>query len=315
MTGSAGVAVGSAAAVTCSTTGVVASVASCGVDDGLGATGSGSLLGTEGGGAAAGGSGAEATGSTVSVTVVVACSTTGATVSVTPGTWLRAEAGVTNSMASAPTRAARRARAPESGVLRLRLGVVVGELKAALLARLVNELSWLPYPITAKTHIIYARTQLFSATFARYLRIFGSCFDEVGVSSRVPPLGLGPGTRDDSRVSAMDEYLDELPPEQNAALARVRALVGGLVPEAEEGKSYGVPAFVLDGRPLLGFSAAKAHLSLFPFSPAALDTVRDRLEGFDLAKGTIRFSPGQPVPDDVLADLVRARQREISPGP
>jgi uncharacterized protein YdhG (YjbR/CyaY superfamily) len=39
--------------------------------------------------------------------------------------------------------------------------------------------------------------------------------------------------------------------------------------------------------------------------------VAARLEGFDLSKGTIRFTPDQPVPDDVLADLVRARKAEI----
>ena len=52
-------------------------------------------------------------------------------------------------------------------------------------------------------------------------------------------------------------------------------------------------------------------LSLFPFSPAAIEAVKHRLAGFDVAKGTIRFSPEKPVPDDVLADLVRARLREI----
>jgi uncharacterized protein YdhG (YjbR/CyaY superfamily) len=110
----------------------------------------------------------------------------------------------------------------------------------------------------------------------------------------------------------MDDYLDGLPPAQKAALAHVRDVVGGLAPDAEEGSSYGVPAFISSGRPLLGFSAAAKHLSIFPFSPAAIDAVRDRLEGFDLAKGTIRFSPEQPVPDDVLADVVRARMREIT---
>ncbi len=110
----------------------------------------------------------------------------------------------------------------------------------------------------------------------------------------------------------MDDYLDGLPPARQVALERVRAIVGGLVPEAEEGTSYGVPAFIYAGRPLLGFSAAKRHLSLFPFSSAAIDAVRDRLEGFGLAKGTIRFSPDRPVPDDVLADLVHARKLEIT---
>jgi uncharacterized protein YdhG (YjbR/CyaY superfamily) len=110
----------------------------------------------------------------------------------------------------------------------------------------------------------------------------------------------------------MDDYLSKLPPEQKAALERVRAAVGELAPDAEEGTSYSVPAFIHAGRPLLGFSASKKHLSIYPFSPAAIDAVRDRLDGFDVAKGTIRFSPERPVPPDVLSDLVRARMQEIT---
>ena len=110
----------------------------------------------------------------------------------------------------------------------------------------------------------------------------------------------------------MDDYLDDLQPAQKVALERVRAVVGGLEPDAEEGTSYGVPAFILAGRPLLGFSAAKKHLSIFPFSPAAIAAVTERLDGFDRGQGPIRFSPDRPVPNDVLADLVRARKQEIA---
>jgi uncharacterized protein YdhG (YjbR/CyaY superfamily) len=116
---------------------------------------------------------------------------------------------------------------------------------------------------------------------------------------------------DDAGVSSMDDYLAGLSPGDKAVLERVRAVVLGAAPEAEEGRSYGMPAFIYAGRPLLGFRAAKTHLSIFPFSPAAIDAVRDRLGDFDLAKGTVRFTADTPVPDDVLTDLVRARKREI----
>src|SRR5688572_1726822 len=109
----------------------------------------------------------------------------------------------------------------------------------------------------------------------------------------------------------MDDYLGDLEPAQKAALERVRAAVGRIAPDADEGRSYGVPAFIYAGRPLLGFAAAKNHLSIFPFSPAAIEAVREQLDGFDLAKGTIRFTPDRPVSDDVLADLVRVRKQEI----
>jgi uncharacterized protein YdhG (YjbR/CyaY superfamily) len=112
----------------------------------------------------------------------------------------------------------------------------------------------------------------------------------------------------------MDDYLQGLAPAQRSALEHVRSVVHELAPEAEEGTSYGMPAFKYNGRPLLGFRAAKAHLSLFPFSPAVIEGVKDRLAGFDLAKGTIRFTPERPVPDDVLADIIHARECEISAG-
>jgi uncharacterized protein YdhG (YjbR/CyaY superfamily) len=114
-------------------------------------------------------------------------------------------------------------------------------------------------------------------------------------------------------VSDMDDYLRGLPAAQRVALERVRAVVGAVAPDADEGTSYGMPAFRYAGRPLLGFRASKHHLSVFSFSPAAIEAVADRLDGFDLAKGTIRFTPDHPVPEDVLADLVGARQREIAP--
>jgi uncharacterized protein YdhG (YjbR/CyaY superfamily) len=117
---------------------------------------------------------------------------------------------------------------------------------------------------------------------------------------------------DDAHMSAMDDYLNGLPPAQKAAFARVRVVVEGVAPEAEEGMSYGMPAFLYAGRPLLGVRAAKKHLSVFPFSPAAIEAVKDRLVGFELSKGTIRFTPDSPVPDDVLADVVRARKQEIA---
>jgi uncharacterized protein YdhG (YjbR/CyaY superfamily) len=115
-------------------------------------------------------------------------------------------------------------------------------------------------------------------------------------------------------MTAMDEYLGGLPPAQRGALARVRATVARAAPDAVEGTSYGVPAFLVGGRPLLGFRASARHLSVYPFSPAAIDAVRDRLGGFDVAKGTVRFTPETPLPEDVLEDLVRARRRELTPG-
>lgn len=113
-------------------------------------------------------------------------------------------------------------------------------------------------------------------------------------------------------VSAVDDYFDDLDSSTRAAFQRVRNLAVRVVPEAEEGTSYGMPALRYKQKPLLGFRAGKDHLSIFPFSSQVVDAVRDRLTGFELSKGTIRFTAATPLPDDVVADLVRLRMEEIA---
>jgi uncharacterized protein YdhG (YjbR/CyaY superfamily) len=110
-------------------------------------------------------------------------------------------------------------------------------------------------------------------------------------------------------MAAVDEYFAELDAPARAAFERIRALAVEVVPDAEQGTSYGMAALRHKGKPLLGFKAAKDHLSVFPFSPAAVDAVRDRVT--TVSKGTVRFTPDTPLPDDVIRDLVEHRAREI----
>jgi uncharacterized protein YdhG (YjbR/CyaY superfamily) len=93
---------------------------------------------------------------------------------------------------------------------------------------------------------------------------------------------------------------------------RVRALVLGVVPDAEEGTSYGMPAWRFGGKPLLGLNRAKNHVGIYPFSPEVVDAVRDRLDGFTVTKGGVQCTPDEPVPDDVVVDMVRRRVTEIA---
>lgn len=96
-----------------------------------------------------------------------------------------------------------------------------------------------------------------------------------------------------------------------SSLQRVISIARGIAPDAEEGMSYGIPALRLDGKPLIGVAAAAKHLSIFPFSPEVVDAVAPRLEGYSLSKGTVRFTPGHPIPDEVVAEMVRLRMAEI----
>ena len=112
-------------------------------------------------------------------------------------------------------------------------------------------------------------------------------------------------------MGTIGDYLAGLPPEQRTALQRVVDVASRVAPDAEEGTSYGMPALRLDGRPLIGITAAAKHLSVFPFSPAVVEAVAPDLAGFSLSKGTIRFTVETPVPDAVVERIVTLRRAEL----
>jgi uncharacterized protein YdhG (YjbR/CyaY superfamily) len=111
-------------------------------------------------------------------------------------------------------------------------------------------------------------------------------------------------------TARIDAFLAGLPTDQWTALQALRKTIAGAAPQAEEGISYGLPAFRYKGRPLVSYVAAKAHCSFFPMSPKVVDDHRAELTDFDLDKGTIRFQPNHPVPADLVARIVRARLAE-----
>lgn len=108
----------------------------------------------------------------------------------------------------------------------------------------------------------------------------------------------------------IDEFLSGQPPAARAALEHLRSTIARAAPEAVESIAYGVPAFRYRGRPLVSFGATTSHLAFYVQSPMVLDAHRDELGGWATSKGTIRFSPQTPIPDDLVTRLVRARMAE-----
>jgi len=115
-------------------------------------------------------------------------------------------------------------------------------------------------------------------------------------------------------MTVVEDYLEGLPADQAGALKAIAGIVERTAPDAEQGISYGMPAYKLDGRPLLGFTARAGHLSVHPFSPAAVDAVRDDLAGFDVSKGTVRFGPDRPLPGAVVQRMLEYRLAELAAG-
>jgi uncharacterized protein YdhG (YjbR/CyaY superfamily) len=112
------------------------------------------------------------------------------------------------------------------------------------------------------------------------------------------------------KPKTIDEYLAGVSAEHRAALEKLRKTIRAVAPRAEEGISYGLAAFRLDGRPLVAFGATKSHCAFYPMSGATVEAHKDDLADYETSKGTIRFPADKPLPAALVRKLVKARIAE-----
>ena len=105
----------------------------------------------------------------------------------------------------------------------------------------------------------------------------------------------------------IDEYLAGIDEPGRSTLQRVRESVLRAIPDADEGISYGYPAFRLHGEVVAGLGAFTHHLSYFPHSGSVLSRLHDDLVGYTRTKGSLHFPIDQPLPDELVGKLVSVR--------
>lgn len=108
---------------------------------------------------------------------------------------------------------------------------------------------------------------------------------------------------------SVDEYLATFPEEVRAILERVRQTIRKAAPEAEEGIGYQMPAYRLHGA-LLYFAAWKEHWALYPGSGTLVEAFVEQLRPYEVAKGTIKFPYGKPVPVRLITTITKHRVRQ-----
>ena len=90
--------------------------------------------------------------------------------------------------------------------------------------------------------------------------------------------------------SNIDEYIAMFPPDVQATLRRLREVIKGAAPGAEEAIRYGMPTFRLNGN-LVHFAAYKTHIGFYP-TPSGIEAFQKELSKYEVSKGTVRFPIG-----------------------
>ncbi len=104
---------------------------------------------------------------------------------------------------------------------------------------------------------------------------------------------------------SIDEYIATFPQEIQTILQQLRATIQAAAPEAEEKISYQLPTFALHGN-LVHFAAWKTHIGLYP-APSGISTFAQELVKYETAKGSIRFPIQEPLPLELIGNIVKLR--------
>ena len=110
-----------------------------------------------------------------------------------------------------------------------------------------------------------------------------------------------------------DAYLAKLSADKRATLEKVRKAIRAAAPKAEEGMSYGMPAFI-QGKPVAGYAASANHCAYYPMSGTIVEAFKVELKGYQTSKGAIRFPIGEAPSAPLIRKLVKARLAEIAAG-
>ena len=106
----------------------------------------------------------------------------------------------------------------------------------------------------------------------------------------------------------VDDYLARLPEDSRLALEKLRSTIKSVVPDSVEVISYQIPTFKYQGRMLVSYAAFSEHCSFFP-GAGPIDAHQNELKSYQTSKGTIRFTPSQPLPKSLIKKLVKTRIR------
>ena len=106
----------------------------------------------------------------------------------------------------------------------------------------------------------------------------------------------------------IDEYIAGYPADVQERLQTMRQTIRAAAPDATEAMNYGVPTFQLNGN-LVHFGASKNHIGFYP-TPSGMAAFKDRFTGYKAAKGSVQFPNDQPLPLDLVTEIVQFRVAE-----
>nr|WP_293302962.1 DUF1801 domain-containing protein [Allomuricauda sp.] len=107
----------------------------------------------------------------------------------------------------------------------------------------------------------------------------------------------------------VDGYITEFPLEIQEKLNQIRKVIRENAPDAVESIAYGMPAYKLNKKPLVYFAGYAKHIGFYA-TPSGHSAFEVQLSQYKQGKGSVQFPLDQPIPLDLIAEIVRFRVSE-----
>lgn len=109
-------------------------------------------------------------------------------------------------------------------------------------------------------------------------------------------------------MNAVDQYIAGFPPEVQSILEQMRTLIRETAPAAEECISWQMPTYKQKGN-VVHFAGHKHHVGFYP-GASGIEAFKDRFTGYKSSKGAVQFPYSQPLPVELICEIVAFRVRE-----
>ncbi len=112
----------------------------------------------------------------------------------------------------------------------------------------------------------------------------------------------------------VDDYIAVQSEEAQIMLQEIRKIIHDSIPDVVELKDKKVPTFVLtptDSKDIQLMMAAYAKfVSFYPF-PGTTEAFAEQLKEYKQGKGSVQFPFNQPLPKELIAEMVKYRRDEL----
>ncbi|MBO2561402.1 iron chaperone [Shewanella algae] len=118
----------------------------------------------------------------------------------------------------------------------------------------------------------------------------------------------------DLKSAEVDDYISAQSADVRKVLEELRSVIWKSAPYICELMNYNIPAFALvEGgkrEKQIMIAGYKKHVGFYPH-PDVIEEFKKQLSGFKYAKGSVQFPLNKPIPEELVAQMVKCRVAQL----